>query len=201
MKFAGVSTSTLAAAAMVVMLALAGRGDAPAATQDIEIDDRAADVISEIATVVGEFRLSDLPAELRIRANAMKFDYDRGLLAYVGDVSVNHANVRLSADRLTFGFTPGREQMLKSVEARGNVEVVHGEETAYGEAGSYDPHTEVITLTGKARLGSGSNSLSGESVVVYLDERRATVEGGKGPVRAVINPGELKELEKKGVFD
>ncbi len=191
----------LATVGIALLLAVAANTLAPASTQEITINDRAADVISEIATVVGEFRLGDLPAQLNIKANAMKFDYDRGVLAYTGDVSVRHGGVRISADRLTFGFVPGGEQTLKSVKAKGNVTVVHGDETAYGDTGSYDPATAIITLTGKARLGSGSNSLSGESVVVYLDKRRATVEGGGGPVRAVINPGELKEIEKKGVFD
>ena len=84
--------------------------------------------------------------------------------------------------------------------------MLRGEERAVGEHATYDPERRIITLTGKASLGSGGNSIGGESVVVYLSERRAEVKGGNarngegGRVRAVIDPQSLdllKEPKKK----
>ena len=81
-------------------------------------------------------------------------------------------------------------------------EVQRGEERANGEHASYDPNRRIITLTGKASLGSGTNRIGGESVVVYLAERRAEVKGGGqaagegGRVRAVIDPKSLDLLKE-----
>jgi lipopolysaccharide export system protein LptA len=89
---------------------------------------------------------------------------------------------------------------------------VNGNETAQGGRAEYDPATATIVLSQKARLGSGPNSLSGEKVVVYLNERRAVVLGsdtgsavagtpatpgaastGSGRIKAVFMPDSLKK--------
>jgi lipopolysaccharide transport protein LptA len=176
------------------------------AASDVDIGERAGDVIGEIAQVTEDFSLTDLPGNLQIEANEMLFDYERGELRYSGNVQVVHGDVRMRADRMVLEFNPGRAKSLKLLEGIGNVEVLRGDERAVGEHATYDPERRIITLTGKAKLGSGGNSIGGESVVVFLSERRAEVKGGnartgeKGRVRAVIDPDSLdlmKEPKKK----
>ena len=43
-------------------------------------------------------------------------------------------------------------------------------------------------LSDDAVLHDGSNEVSGDRIVVYLDEKRSVVEGGTGRVRAVLFP-------------
>jgi lipopolysaccharide export system protein LptA len=59
----------------------------------------------------------------------------------------------------------------------------------------YDRSKATLRLTGNATLGSGPNLGEGESVGVFLDEGRAIVEGGRGPVRAILEPGSLNDEE------
>lgn len=188
-----------ALAAAVVMTA---SGPGLVAASDVDIGERAGEVIGEIAQVTEDFSLTDLPGNLEIEANEMMFDYDHGELRYGGDVKVVHGDVRLRADRMVLKFNPGRTKALKLLEAIGKVEVLRGEERAVGDHATYDPERRIITLTGKASLGSGGNSIGGESVVVYLSERRAEVKGNNsrtgesGRVRAVIDPESLDLLKE-----
>jgi lipopolysaccharide transport protein LptA len=193
-----VTIPSVLAAAVVLAAAMPGL----VAASDVDIGERAGDVIGEIAQVTEDFSLTDLPGNLQIEANEMLFDYDHGELRYSGNVQVAHGDVRMRADRMILKFNPGRAKSLKLLEAIGQVEVLRGEERAVGEHATYDPERRIITLTGKASLGSAGSSIGGESVVVYLSERRAEVKGGNGRagqggrVRAVIDPDSLDLMKE-----
>ena len=189
-----------ALACALVATLLAG---STATASDVDIGERAGEAIGRIAQVTNDFTLTDIPAQLEIEADRMAFDYDQGELHYDGNVKVQHGEVSLRSQKLLLTFNPGRTKSLKTIEASGNVEVLRGEERASGERASYDPNRRIITLTGKASLGSAGNQIGGESVVVYLAERRAEVKGGAGPaageggrVRAVIDPNSLDLLKE-----
>jgi lipopolysaccharide export system protein LptA len=193
------ATSIAFACATIALVALPPY---PVTAGDVDIGERAGEVIGEIAQVTEDFSLTDLPGNLQIEANEMLFDYERGELRYTGNVQVVHGDVSMNADRVVLEFNPGRAKSLKLLEAVGNVEVIRGEERAVGDHATYDPERRIITLTGKASLGSAGNSIGGESVVVYLAERRAEVKGGKarngegGRVRAIIDPDSLDLLKE-----
>ena len=169
------------------------------AAGDINVNEEAGDVIGEIAEVVSDFRLTDLPTNLYIEADSMTFDYEAGELSYRGEVEVKHGDVELRSDELVLTFQPGAEKSLKTILARGNVQVLRGDERAYGNTAIYDPDAATITLEGDARLGSGKNTIGGETVVVHLDRKRAQIKGGKpgsgGRVRAIIDPDSVKLLQ------
>jgi lipopolysaccharide transport protein LptA len=172
------------------------------ASSDIDIGEKAGAVIGDIADVTRDFRLTDLPGNLEIEADEMAFDYEAGRLSYRGKVKVVHGEVTMRADKLELIFHPGRAKSLDQIEAIGNVEVLRGEERATGDQATYDPDRRIITLTGKATLGSGTSSIGVESVVVHLSERRAEIKsknvrtGETGDrVRAVIDPDSLDILD------
>lgn len=191
----GVGTSAVLAVLCAIGLAQSPLGSARAA--DVEVGEQAGEAIASIADAVREFRLSSVPSELRIQADAMEFDFTKGELRYTGKVRVVQGEVTLAADELRIVFTPKKPEDLELVEATGNVRVERETETASGSRAVYDPSSATITLSGNAELGSGPNIVKGDKVVVYLDEGRATVEGGaSGPVRAHIEPKseEIEEL-------
>jgi lipopolysaccharide export system protein LptA len=169
------------------------------AAGDINVNEEAGDVIGEIAEVVSDFQLTDLPTNLYIEADSMTFDYEAGELSYRGKVEVKHGEVELRSDELVLTFQPGDEKSLKTILAHGNVQVLRGDERAYGNTAIYDPDAATITLEGDARLGSGKNTIGGETVVVHLDRKRAQIKGGKpgsgGRVRAIIDPDSVKLLQ------
>jgi len=202
---------------LAVLAAAVAAAVVPVGAADIVISRQAGGVIADIADATRTIRLAAVPTDLRVRSNKMVFDYERGELAYLGDVRVAQNGVQLTSDDLRIAFEPRRSGALRTVRASGNVKVVHDERTATGQLAVYDPGAATITLTGDARLGTHGSSLEGESVVVYLDEGRATVDGGgvvpvaapggrepvspaiapTGRVRAVIDPGSL-DIEELG---
>jgi lipopolysaccharide export system protein LptA len=166
-----------------------------AVAEDVEVGERAGEAIGKMADAVSDFRLTALPSDLHVEARSMVFDYRKGQLLYEGAVHVKHGDVRMDADELSVTFEPKNPREVKQIKATGNVRVKHETETASGQSAIYDPTKAVLTLTGKARLGSGPNTVEGEKVIVYLDEGRAVVEGGDSkPVRAYIEP-KSKETE------
>ena len=178
------------------------------------------EVLSSVAGIAKNLELADVPSPIDISADKLEFDYGKGLLKYEGNVVVDHAGAKIRARSLEVSFEPEGRRSLKKITARGNVEVLHGNESARGELAEYDPNAATIVLSQNAKLGSGPNSLSGEKVLVYLNEKRAVVLGGGataaapakegapgtttapapgGRIKAVIMPESLekKEGEKK----
>lgn len=179
----------------VIAVALSALFLATPAAADIEVNGDTADLIGNIADVVGTFKLSKLPATLHVQADRMEFDYKAGRLAYEGNVDVTHGDVRLKAASLIMTFKPDDKRGLTKISATGDVEVTRGDEVARGQTAVYDPSKATLKLSGKATLGSGPNQVAGESVIVFLDEGRAIIEGGKDPVRAVIETESLDDEE------
>jgi len=178
---------TALAGAMLAIVAASS-----AAARDGNSGKNAGDVISMVARIVGSFRLTKVSSDMEVLADRMEFDYQGGRLSYSGNVRVTHGGVKLKSDQLTITFEPGAEKPLETIRASGNVQVDYGEETASGDDAVYDPRNATVTLSGSAHLGAGKSSIEGESVVVYLDEGKAIIEGGaKGPVRALIDPNSL----------
>jgi len=136
------------------------------------------EALSSMAGVARNLKLADVPSPIDVTADRLEFDYNKGLLLYSGNVEVKHAGVVIKARDISVAFEPEGERSLKKITARGNVEVLREDETARGELAEYDPAAGTIVLSQNARLGSGNNVLSGERVVVYLKEGRATVQGG-----------------------
>jgi len=184
-----------AATRLMTIVALAALACSTHALAEIEVRGETGDLIGNVADVVGAFKLSKLPAKLHVTADKMEFNYKDGRLAYEGNVDVRHGDIQLKANSLVMIFEPEDAQNLKSISATGDVEVVRGDEVARGQSAVYDPVKATLKLTGDATLGTGPNVVKGESVMVYIDEGRAIVEGGKGPVRATIEPGSLEDEE------
>lgn len=150
---------------------------------------RTNDVLSSVAGIARNLELADVPSPIDITADRMEFQYGKGLLKYEGGVRVDHAGAKIQAESLEVSFEPQGDRNLRRITARGDVEVTKGDESARGELAEYDPAAGTIVLSQNARLGSGPNSLTGEKVVVYLNEKRAVVLGGGAPATAA-KPGE-----------
>jgi len=68
------------------------------------------------------------------------------------------------------------------------VRISKGERVATGGRAVFDQGAQTITLSKAAVLRDGPNEVSGERVVVYLEEERSVVEGGDTRVRAKLFP-------------
>lgn len=91
---------------------------------------------------------------------------------------------------------PGGAQKIKRLEAHGNVVVTQKQQTATGELGVFDMHTNTVTLTGNVVMTQGKNVLRGDKLVVDLTSGVSRVESGKngnGRVQGLFLPGSAPE--------
>lgn len=167
----------MAAAALLLALVPAAFADDTARKTD--------DVLGSVAGIAQNLEMANVPSPIDITADRLEFQYGQGSLRYLGNVTVDHAGAKIRCQSLDVFFEPEGQRKLKKITARGGVEVMHRDESARGELAEYDPAAGTIVLSQNARLGSGPNSLAGEKVVVYLNEKRAVVMGGGGGGRPV----------------
>ena len=80
-------------------------------------------------------------------------------------------------------------QKVKEVVAEGHVRIDSGARWATGGRAVFDQAHRTLVLTEQPKLHDGSNEVNGDRVIVYLDEDRSVVEGGRQRVKAVLYPG------------
>ena len=85
----------------------------------------------------------------------------------------------------TTGPDTGRVQNIVAV---GNVRIDQGARWAVGGHAVFDQGQRTLVLTENPVLHDGPNVVAGDRVVVYLDENRSIVEGGRKRVKAVLYP-------------
>jgi lipopolysaccharide export system protein LptA len=136
------------------------------------------------------FGLGGEGGPVRINADRMEFDYKTKVLTYRGTVSVTQADLTLHSDVLRITLDPDKLQRPREVVAEGDVRIAKGQRRASGGRAVFDDAARTVTLSEQARLQDGPNEVAGERVIVYLDEERSVVEGGRDRVRAVLHPPE-----------
>jgi lipopolysaccharide export system protein LptA len=163
------ASTSVAVLAAALALAVAAHADDTARKTN--------EVLTSVADISKNLELADVPSPIDISADRLEFDYGKGLLKYEGNVRVDHAGARIKARKLEVSFDPEGKRSLRKITARGDVEVTRGDESAHGEVAEYDPAAATIVLSQNAKLGSGPNSVAGERVLVYLNDKRAVVLG------------------------
>lgn len=118
----------------------------------------------------------------------------------VGNVDIRQGTARLRADTVTILFSgqPGEGQttsgvagnfgQIERILAEGGVYYVTPELKAKGDKGVYELATDTITMTGNVALMRDKDVAEGQILRMEIANRRATLEGGGGRTRAVIDP-------------
>ena len=138
------------------------------------------------------------------------------MVVYRGDVLTTQGDLKMRSDTLTVTFehqgneapTQGKtkipdpppsdqKQRLKQIVAVGNVRIDNGTRWATGGRAVFDQSQRTLVLTETPVIHDGSNEVAGDRVVVYLDENRSVVEGGRKRVKAVFHPNQDKKPEDK----
>ena len=106
---------------------------------------------------------------------------DRAL--FVGNVHANQAELTLETQRLTVAYSSAAGGgsggvQIRRLDAAGGVVVRSPSETARGDFGIYDLDRRLITIIGNVRLTQGQNTVSGQRLVINLDNGRAVIDGG-----------------------
>jgi lipopolysaccharide export system protein LptA len=150
---------------------------------------------------------------ITINSDALEYDYKGNVVVYRGDVQATQGPVKLRSDVLTVTFEqagdrPAAEtagvpasngtRRLRQIVATGKVRIDHGTRWATGGRAIFDQAARTVVLTEEPVLHDGANEVVGDRVVVYLDEDRSVVEGGRKRVKAVLYPDKDDGLAPRG---
>jgi lipopolysaccharide export system protein LptA len=133
-----------------------------------------------------------------VTSQTLEYDYRDNVVTYRGNVEASQGQVRIRSDELTVRLVgaPGDaggdgdtgKVTLQQVVATGAVRIEQGTRWATGGRAVFDQEKRILLLTEDPVLHDGPNEIAGDRVVVYLDEDRSVVEGGRGRVKAVLFP-------------
>lgn len=85
---------------------------------------------------------------------------------------------------------------VKEVVATGTVRIDQGTRFATGGKAVFDQVSRTVVLTENPVLHDGPNEVAGDRVVVFIDENRSVVEGGRKRVKAVVFPNKQDNVAK-----
>jgi lipopolysaccharide export system protein LptA len=133
---------------------------------------------------------------IHIEADRMESDPQQNMVIFSGQVRAAQNDVIITADTMTVNYAaPDRQeeeigpqtaagqglaQKIESILATGNVTVVKGALTATGDTMTFFSSEQKVILAGNAKAREDQNEVSGERIILYLDEGRSVVEGS-GP--------------------
>ena len=137
--------------------------------------------------------------KIRITAQRLVSNSTDNLAEFIGDVKASQGETEITADSLKIFFSDQNEggetapgQSLEKLVATGNVEIKFDNRLAVARQAVYITAQRVLILKGPgAKITSGDNTITGETITFYRADGRFTVEGGSnGRVSAVILPDE-----------
>lgn len=119
-------------------------------------------------------------------------DQDRTAV-FTGHVIVRQGPTVLKTDLLTVHYVGGQvgdgTQQVSRLDAQGNVLVTSTEQTASGDAATFDTTANTILLTGNVVLTQGDNVIRGAKLLIDIDSGQAKMLGGR--VQMLIAPKSL----------
>jgi len=132
-------------------------------------------------------------------AETDKLDFTNGLWIFSGNVTVEADSAKLYCEqaRLTFINHQLTAAELTGGPAKFEQYIEESGATNSGEANSitYMLSSGTLQLRDDARFSDGSNEISGDLITYDLVARHLTAgSGDSGPVKIVIEPGQIKEL-------
>ena len=192
------------AVALVLMLAAPVAAEttaAPEAKSDQKSDQKGGGILD-----MGSFGNRKEP--IVITADRLEYDYKENVVVYRGDVLAVQGDTKVRSDTLTVTLAKNQDangdakaptpppspdakggQKLQEVVAVGHVRIDNGTRWATGGRAVFEQETRTLVLTESPVLHDGPNEVVGDRVVVYVDENRSVVEGGRKRVKATVFPG------------
>ena len=152
----------------------------PAAT-----DSRPATVVGGAVGAAPNNARQDEPLE--IISDWTEADRQKGTVTFGGKVIAKQKDMVLYADQVTNYFDMENRRLLKAI-AVGNVKLNQVDKFVTCERAELMQADRTVTLTGNAVMWQGDNRVTGERVVIYLNDNQAEVFGGQGKAKVRITP-------------
>jgi lipopolysaccharide export system protein LptA len=140
---------------------------------------------------------------INIEADRMKSDQQKNVVTFTGNVDARQGDLIIKAEQMTVSYGSGSGKSgnfaagnVEKIHARGKVTISNKDWTAKADSLDFYTAEEKAHLIGNAEARQGQNTVSGESIILFLKEGRSVVEGGsngEGRVKAVIYPKSVQE--------
>jgi lipopolysaccharide export system protein LptA len=134
---------------------------------------------------------------IHVEADRMESDQQGGAVIFVGNVEARQGEMLITGDRMTVNYqkndnSDSQSKNIESLVASGNIKLTRQDWIATGDQLEYRSEERKVVLTGNTKVWQDNNMVSGERVVLYLDEGRSVVEKTdeteKGRVKAFFYP-------------
>ncbi|MEM7525329.1 MAG: LptA/OstA family protein [Pseudomonadota bacterium] len=137
----------------------------------------------------GGFRHDETQA-IEIAADSLEVREADGLAFFRGKVVAGQGTLRLTAEELEvdYGDSDGATGQIRRLQARGEVFIANGAETASGEWADYDVAAGLIKMGGAVTLTQGGNVVKGAALTIDLNSGEGRVDGGGGRVQSTFTP-------------
>ncbi len=128
---------------------------------------------------------------IEIEAGELRVEDGNNTATFVGDVVVTQGGTSLKTQRLKVYYAGSGakasetavQQRISRLEAAGGVYISSKDQTAKGDAASFDMNRELMVMTGReVVLSQGPNVVVGNKLTVNLKTGQANLTAGQGKV-------------------
>jgi len=125
---------------------------------------------------------------LEIISDWTEADRQKGTITFGGKVIAKQKDMVLYADQVVNYFDLQSQKLLKAI-AVGNVKLNQADKFVTCERAELNQAERKVVLTGNPVMWQGENRVTGERIIIYLDQSQAEVFGGKeGKAKVKILP-------------
>jgi lipopolysaccharide export system protein LptA len=147
---------------------------------------------------LGAFKVSaDMPIE--VVSDELQMDQNISTAIFKGNVLVEHGDLTLNCATVLveYGTPEGstKSNQIIRITATGDVKMTSPTETAESDKAVYTLATRQVVMTDNVVVTQGPNTVSGERMVVSLDDGTAVMQGR---VRTTIGTGKQQDATPEG---
>lgn len=127
--------------------------------------------------------------EITITADRLVTDNENQVAVFSGNVRAVQEGTEIKAEKLKIFYKQSGTQSesvsagqdaIRKIEAAGKVDILMDGNSALADKAIYDAEKGVLVLSGQqAVIKNGKNSVAGETITLYRNENRMTVESPK----------------------
>lgn len=141
-----------------------------------------------IRTTVYAAPLNDISAKepIHIEADRMVSDQRKESVLFDGNVEATQGDMVIRADQMTVYYrkadgntaTPvsGAGKSIDNLQATGNIKIIKQDWLASGDRMEFETEGRKVVITGNTKVWQGNNTVTGDKVILYLDEGKSVVE-------------------------
>jgi lipopolysaccharide export system protein LptA len=127
---------------------------------------------------------------LRITSQQLDADNKNRIITFRGKVEAKQGDLTIWADVAQVVYEKKEEgSEVREIVATGNVKVQEGDRLATAQKAVFVNGEQKIILTGEPKVWQGKDMVSGERIIVFLEEEKSFVESGPDRrVEVILHP-------------